>query len=631
MAANLLDRLVGFFSPAAGRTRYYHRELLRRAYEAASPRDKWRPRRAGASANADHLADAARIRAKARALRQNVPYIAAGLEALVDATIGTGVVVRSTGREADRANALLAEWKQICDADGRLDYDGLVAAAYDAMEQDGEVLVRLRPRLAIDGLPVPLQLQLLEVDWLDSSRNGSAGGNRIVNGIEYDPLGRVAAYYLWAEHPGDVGLVRLGGMQSKRVPAEFIIHLYRAQRPGQGRGFSRLAPVIVRTRDLQLYEDAELSRKNLETRLGVVYSGDASLLANPAAVGEAADVAEARRSGDLGELSSGGVTELPAGGTLMSVEPKPAGGYTEYVRQQLHLIASGMGVTYEMMTGDVSETNFSSARVRLLDFRRAVQRMQWLTLKPRLLDPIHHAFIDAAIVSGKLRARDYAVEYSFPKWDYVNPLQDVQADLAEISGGLASPSEKLRQRGYNPAAVFDEIAADFKRLEELGVMNTLLLKETRKEPGAADAAAASSAAASSTARAFEAIAVILNRMDASISAVVQQRAEIIVNQGDNIVHTPAQTVEIRNEVPAQAAPVVNVDVPAAEVRVVNEVPAQPPPIVNVAAPAAEVRVVNQVEAPIVNVSTPKREETTDVQRDKAGRITRTVKTTRDQP
>lgn len=625
--ANVLDRIVGYFDPAAGRARMYHRVLLQRAYEAASPRDKWRPRRAGASANADHLADATRIRAKARALRQNVPYIAAGMEALVDATIGDGVVVRSTGRDAERVNAAFQAWMPVCDADGRLDFAGLIACAYDASELDGEVLIRLRPRLPGDGLPVPLQLQLLEIDWLDSTRTGRAGGNSIVNGIEYDALGRVAAYYLYDAHPGDAGLTRAMTGKSTRISAEFIIHLYRAQRPGQGRGFSRLAPVIVRTRDLQLYEDAELARKNLETRLGVVYSGDASLLANPAAVGEAADTAEARRSGDLGQLASGGITELPAGGNLMSIEPKPAGGYTEYVKQQLHLIASGMGVTYEMMTGDVSETNFSSARVRLLDFRRAVQRMQWLTLVPRLLRPIHVAFVDAGILAGKFGARDYAVEYSFPKWDYVNPLQDVQADLAEISGGLASISEKLRQRGYNPDDVFAELAKDRAQLEQLGLVDWLLFKETKKEPASADAAAAASAANAATARAFDALASVLDRMDTRLAGVEQRSTSVIVNQGDTTVQTPAQTIEVRNEMPTQAPPVVNVAPAAApEVRVVNEIPAQAAPVVTVEVP--EVRVINQVEAPVVNVHMPDREEVTDVSRDKAGRITRTVKTQR---
>ena len=47
--------------------------------------------------------------------------------------------------------------------------------AYRAMEQDGEVLIRLRARRLEDGLPVPLQIQVLEIDWLDSQQDGRNG------------------------------------------------------------------------------------------------------------------------------------------------------------------------------------------------------------------------------------------------------------------------------------------------------------------------------------------------------------------------------------------------------------------------------------------------------------------------
>lgn len=480
--ANPIDRLVGWLDPHRGLSRHFARQRLQRAYEAAAPGDRWRPRRAGASANADHQADASTVRNKARALVQNVPYIRAGVDALVAATIGTGIIPRATGKDAERVNALHKEWAKVCDADGRLDYFGIVAAAYRAMEVDGECLIRLRPRLATDGLPVALQLQLLEIDWLDSTKTmtlpgGGANGSRIVNGIEYDPLGRVVGYWLWESHPGDVSLVRGMRTQSKRIDARYIIHLYSPERPGQGRGFSRMAPIIARVRDLSLYEDAEQARKNLETRLGVLYSGDPALMANPAADADGAATAADVNRGNLGDLPSGAMTQLPTGSQVTVVEPKAAPGYVDYVKYQLHLIAAGWGVTYEMMTGDMREVNFSSARVRALDFRRGVEQMQWLVLVPRLLEPLHRAFIDAAVLGGQLRTRDYACEFSTPKWDYVNPQQEVASDIAEISAGLASASEKLRRRGYNPDDVFAEIASDMEKFKALGILDLLLIKE----------------------------------------------------------------------------------------------------------------------------------------------------------
>lgn len=468
--ANLFDRFVDYISPQAGLRRHFARARLQRAYEAAAPGDKWRPRRSGASANADHQADAATLRSKARSLYQNVPYIRAGLDGRIAAIVGTGIVQRTTGRDAAAIDAAHKEWSKVCDADGRLDLDGLIAAAERAAHVDGECLIRLRPRLASDNLPVPLQLQLLEIDWLDSTRNGlGEGTNVIVSGIEYDVLGRIVGYWLWDQHPGDTGLI--GGLrrQSKRVPASSIIHYFAPERPGQGRGFTRLSSVIPRVRDLQLYEDSEIARKNLETRLSVIYSGDAEELGNPGPNGAAPNTA----AGELGDLPSGGFAAIPAGSKMEVVAPTAAPGYVDYVKFQLHLIAAGLGTTYELCTGDMREVNFSSARVRQLDLRRDIEQHQWLTLVPRLLLPLRRAFIDAGVLAGKF-ARNYGVEYSMPKWDYVNPAQEVEADISEISMGLSTVSEKLRRRGLVPATVFAELKSDFDQLRELGVFEVLM-------------------------------------------------------------------------------------------------------------------------------------------------------------
>jgi lambda family phage portal protein len=477
--ANPIDRLIGWINPQAGLARHRARQNLQRAYEAASPRDGWRPRRAGASANADHQADAKAIRAKARALVQNVPYIAAAMNTLANDTVGTGIMVRATGAEKEKINPLWRDWSKVCDADGRLDFDGLVKVAYLAMDQDGEVLVRLRPRRPSDNLPVPLQIQVLEIDWLDSTRMGDYQGNTIIQGIEYDQLGKVAAYWLWDQHPGDMVLVRRQKIQSSRVEAQNIIHLFEPRRPGQGRGFSRLAPVITRTRDTQLYEDAELGRKNLETRLSVLASGDMSAMDNPAATGAGPSTGGVS---ELGELGGGNIFGMPAGMNFTVVEPKAAPGYVDYIKLQLHIISAAIGVPYEAVTGDMSEVNFSSARVRLLAYRRQVQQTQWLVLVPMLLRPIYEAFIDAAHLAGKIRGSEKTVDFSMPKWDYVNPEQEVKADTAEIAAGLSSPSEKLRQRGYDPDTVYAELASDLNKFRELGILDTLLFMQRGNLP-----------------------------------------------------------------------------------------------------------------------------------------------------
>lgn len=474
----ILDRVIGWVNPAAGLRRYFDRQRLTRAYLAAAPGDGWRPRRANASANADHMSDAATLRGKSRALIQNVEYISAGMNARVAHIVGTGITVKWGGRSGSALDKLWKRWVKMADADGRLDLYGLQASAVRAMDADGSVLIRLRSRRKEDGLPVPLQIQLLEVDWLDTMRQTGERGNIVIGGKEYDSLGRCIAYWLWDQHPGDVGLLRARGLQSHRVLAETIIHLYAPTRPGQGNGFPRLSTVIPRTRDLQLLEDAELARKNLEGRLSVLASGDVASMANPSQGSEATDP---NATGNLGQLAGGGITRLPSGLNVTVVEPKVAPGFVDYCKYNIHLICAGGGFTYEQATGDMREVNYSSARVRLLDFRREIEQLQWHVVIPMLCDRICNEFAQAAVLSGLISGElDYTVEHSTPKWDHVNPEQDVKADLAEIAGGLASYSEKLRRRGYDPEVVFTELDQDIKRLKTLGIWEDLgfLLKGT---------------------------------------------------------------------------------------------------------------------------------------------------------
>ncbi len=484
VAPNIVDRLIGYSNPRAGLRRQVSREMMARAYEGASRKDGWRPRRSGASANADHAQDARELRTRARSLVQNVPYITRAIEALVADTIGTGIAPRSlasTEAARKKIDAAWDEWAEQADADGLGNFYSLQARAYRAMEVDGEVLIRIRVRRPEDGLRVPMQLQVLEIDWLDSSNTGTSGGNTIVNGIEYTPLGKVAAYWLFDQHPGEVIGPLRGNTISRAVPADRVIHLYNPERPGQGRGFSRLAPVIARVRDLTVYEDAELARKNLETRLSVLATGDLDQLQ---------EKPENLTYGgkELGELASGGITEVPPGLNLTTVEPKPAPGYVEAVKDARHIIAAGVGVPYESMTGDMTAVNFSSARIRRIDYKRAVEQRQWLLIIPQLCQRVRRLWVDFAVLGGVIDRPDYATDWSTPKWEYVNPIQDVNADAAEVAAGLSSISEKLRQRGYKPDLVFSELKTDLDRLQLDGVLPLLMALKSGNAQAAIDLA-----------------------------------------------------------------------------------------------------------------------------------------------
>jgi lambda family phage portal protein len=163
-----------------------------------------------------------------------------------------------------KVDAAFKAWAAVCDAEGQLDFYGMQTLAVREMVEGGEVLARRRWRKPQDGLAVPVQVQLLEADFLDDNRSGyMPNGNLAISGIEFDAVGRRTAYWLWKQHPGN----NFGWLQqsivSNAVPASEIAHLYEKQRT-QARGVPWGSPVIRKLRDLDDYEFAEGIRKKIE-------------------------------------------------------------------------------------------------------------------------------------------------------------------------------------------------------------------------------------------------------------------------------------------------------------------------------------------------------------------------------
>lgn len=165
--------------------------------------------------------------------------------------VGTGIKPQSKAKNAEFRKVVQALWLRCSDeADSRgvNDFYGLQASICRSIIEGGECFVRFRVRRTEDGLSVPLQLQALESEHLDTSVNRIlATGNMVRNGIEFNKLGQREAYYLFREHPGEKLLVSNG--ESVRIPASEMLHIYKPLRPGQIRGEPWLSRVL-----LKLYE-----------------------------------------------------------------------------------------------------------------------------------------------------------------------------------------------------------------------------------------------------------------------------------------------------------------------------------------------------------------------------------------
>ena len=244
-----LERLIEYVSPrlAAKRAAYRASLDLARAYDAAKVgrrTDSWLV--GSGSANAEIAAGAARIRARARDLVRNNPWAAQAVRKLATKVIGTGIVPRPVTEDERQRAAIMGAWHGFVDQsdpEGQLDWNGQCSLGSRTLYEAGEVLFRFWPRPASWGLKVPLQVQVLEPDWIDSSVHRALdNGGAIINGVEFDAYGRRVAYWLFQQHPGDLSVFTRRGLASQRVEAGYVLHCFDPQRPGQVRGVSLFAP-----------------------------------------------------------------------------------------------------------------------------------------------------------------------------------------------------------------------------------------------------------------------------------------------------------------------------------------------------------------------------------------------------
>jgi lambda family phage portal protein len=466
-----LDRVIGTVAPAAALRRARNRSALMaltRAYEGARigrRTEGWTV--AGTSANAEIGTALLRLRDRSRDLVRNNPYASKAVQAVVGNLVGTGILPRARSGDGDidaAADRLWARFAESCDADGLTDFSGLQALAVRAMVESGECLVRIRERRIEDGLAVPVQLQVLEPDHLDAGKTGDlADGGFVVQGVEFDALGRRRAYWLYPVHPGEVTLFRKSALASKPVPAAGVLHLFDRWRPGQVRGVPWFAPVVLKLRDLDEYDDAELVRKKIEACFAAFVTG----ADDEETLGTASIDADGRR---VESFEPGMIEYLAPGKDVRFASPSAAGGYAEYMRVQLHAIAAGVGLTYELLTGDLSQVNYSSIRAGLIEFRRRMEALQWQLLVPGLCRPIWQRFVAAAQAQGSLPDRRIDAEWTAPRFEAVDPLKDIQADILAVRAGLMTLKEAIARQGYDPAQVLAEIGATNDELDALGII-----------------------------------------------------------------------------------------------------------------------------------------------------------------
>lgn len=466
MASNILDRMVGWVSPKAGLAREKARlkmdvtRGLRNEYDGATRSRRsqgWR--RTSKDANYELLGAAQILAETARDMVRNNPYAERAVSAIACDVVGAGItfeVMRGGKPDAELTKLAKKHFESTdCDADGRNNLYGLQLLAMRTIVESGSVLARFRPRFARDGLTLPFQIQLLEPDFLDRSRNGLLTDGSYVGGIEFDQIGNRKNYWMFKNHPGAIATQ---GLLATPIVARDVVHCFRMDRPGQQHGASWFAPVVMSMRDFADYQDAQILRQKIAASWAVFITGDE----------DASGAGAPKDDNDpIESVEPGMIEHLPYGKDVKFATPPGVEGYADFTKISVRTFATGLNLPYDIF-GDLEGVNFSSGRIGRMQYYRQLGAWQWSLLIPQFCEGVGQWFLRVAAQAGH-DVSDCHFAWTPPRRELIDPASEYPALRDAIRAGLMTPSAAIRERGDNPDEVFAEWARDAERFDTLGL------------------------------------------------------------------------------------------------------------------------------------------------------------------
>lgn len=423
-----------------------------------------------------------RLRGRSRTLAQNNDHMRRYLQMVTANVVGpSGFTLQTHVREGDQMDELanwlieqsFAAWARrgVCEVSGQFSFADLQSQVIESVARDGECLVR-RVRGKASGNDWRYALQLLDVDRLPIGMNQQTrNGNVIRMGVELNAVGRPVAYHLLPRHPGAAQWNSVG--TPERVPASDILHLFRPIRPEQRRGAPWAHSAMIRLEMLNKFEDAALvAARNGAERLGFFKSttGDAPIFDDKTASGD-----------QIATSVPGSFDTLPAGYEFQPYQSAyPNDVFGHFLMWSIRSIASGLGVSYTSLANDLTNVSYSSIRAGVLEERDMWMQVQgWFSeafLRPVYLDWIETALLAQAIRYESGSALPAAKTEKFAqhtwqprRWAWVDPLKDVNANIAAIRAGLKSRRQVVSEQGGDLEDTWAQLAAEDRLAEQLGI------------------------------------------------------------------------------------------------------------------------------------------------------------------
>ena len=396
-----------------------------------------------------------------------------------------GISIQNASDDQEFAKAVDAAWRKYSESkdvsmSGTLDLVQMQKQALLSLLSDGEIFVR--KHMTPDGFKVSL-LDPARIPFTLLTRSKS--GRRYRNGILVDDAtGRVLGYRVDDQSLESYRLSETSNVtRGELISADEILHIALKKRVDAMRGVPLLQPVAGRIWKISEYESSVLDNAVSSVAKYGFLKWSADAVAAPDL-----DV-NLKPSKD----KSGSWFELPPGLDVDSYQSAfPDGELAPFVRAILLAVSRALGVSYPVISGDISAVNYAAIRGSSL-----AERQVWGNLALFLLDemllPIYAAFFMDLLGRGELMVGGRTltlfdlpeilnVETASVIYPEIDPKAEHSVETGRIQHLLLSPSAAIRSRGQDPDLVWMQVAQDIKDMQEAGIpseyIHNLFLKQT---------------------------------------------------------------------------------------------------------------------------------------------------------
>ena len=463
---DFLDAVIEPFAPAAAARRRAVRigASHLRQYDAAQ-RDRrtagWRS--SATSADREIGRSLGALRDAARDLDRNNKYAHAMVEQMTAHMIGDGITARAVHDDKKIAGKAQDEWDNWSSGkvhEGVNNHYHVQKLIGRGLIVGGEMLQVWRPENDMPDATV----DVLEGDYIDSGKTALTNGGRIVQGVEFAARKRIG-YWLYDNHPGDGVLSALG--TSAFTASVDVDHVFKQDRAPQARGVSWFGALALTFHDIADVEDAALLKKKIENCVGLVLTGPA----DGSGASPLDPNAKAQNQGDYRQerITPGMIFRGKAGETATVINPTATLDTVTFIRQQLAGISASM-VPYHLMTGDVSQANYSSLRAALLGFWALLDDWQQQIIIPRVCDSAFRRRMRVlAIKAGDNRFLAVKPQWAVPNRGFVDPVKDLMGEILAIRAGLVNLFDALAKRGIDGEKQLAAIAQIDALIDKFGL------------------------------------------------------------------------------------------------------------------------------------------------------------------